>query len=85
LLDLDGSKTRPYTVCWWPVHERGARAHIEPGRYNAFVCAVSPPPDQRPRKLRIHKLEAGGILIIGALILLLILARYWHHIAWSAR
>jgi hypothetical protein len=58
-------------------------------RYNALVSAASPPPDQPsakpPSKLHIHKLEAGGILIIGALILVLILARYWHHIAWGAR
>jgi hypothetical protein len=58
-------------------------------RYNSFVSAVSPPPDQpspkRPSKLHIHKLEAGGILIIGALILLLTLTRYWHHIAWGVR
>jgi hypothetical protein len=36
-------------------------------------------------RVHIHKLEAGGILIIGALILLLILTRYRHHIAWGAR
>ena len=53
------------------------------------MSAVSPQPDQRspkrPPKSYIHKLEAGGILIIGALILLLTLTRYWHHIAWGAR
>jgi len=32
-----------------------------------------------------YKLEAGGILIIGALILLLTLTRSWHHIVWGAR
>ena len=57
--------------------------------YNALVCAVSLPPDQpsakRPSKLHIHELEAGGILITGALILLLTLTCYWHHIAWGAR
>ncbi len=35
--------------------------------------------------LRIYKLEAAGSLIIGALILLLTLTRYWHHIVWGAR
>jgi hypothetical protein len=54
------------------------------------VSAVSPQPDQqpsrkRPDKLRIYKLEAAGSLIIGALILLLTLTRYWHHIVWGAR
>jgi hypothetical protein len=57
-------------------------------RYNSFVSAVSPPPDQpspkRPSKLHIQ-LEAGGILIIGVLILLLTFTRYWQHIAWGAR
>jgi hypothetical protein len=55
------------------------------------VSAVSPPPQPGPpsskrgAKLDIHKFEAGGILIIGALILLVTLTRYWHHIAWGAR
>jgi len=44
-----------------------------------------PPSSQRPPKSHIHKLEAGGILIIGALIFFLTLTRYWHHIAWGAR
>ena len=34
---------------------------------------------------RIYKLEAAGILIIGAVVLILTLTRYWHHIAWGAR
>ena len=77
--------------CWWSAHERGAHAYITPERrYNTLVSAVSPQPDQqpspkRPDKLRIYKLEAAGSLIIGALILLLTLTRYWHHIAWGAR
>ena len=75
----------------WSPHERGARASINPERrYNTLVSAVSPQPDQqpsrkRPDKLRIYKLEAAGSLIIGALILLLTLTRYWHHVAWGAR
>ena len=40
---------------------------------------------KRPAKHSIYKLEAGGILIIGALILIFILTRYWHYIPWSAR
>jgi hypothetical protein len=58
-------------------------------RYNTAVPAVAPQPDQppapRPGKHHIFKLEAVGVLIIGALILILTLVRYWHHIAWSAR
>ncbi|MGC2183163.1 MAG: hypothetical protein WA637_07785, partial [Terriglobales bacterium] len=66
----------------------GARA-TPPRGYNNLVPAVSPQPDrpaaERPPKAHIYKLEAAGILIIGAVVLLLILARYWHHIAWGAR
>lgn len=69
---------------WFDV---GARAYI--WRYNVAVSASNPPPDQpspeRPAKHRIYKLEAAGILIIGAVILILTLTRYWHNIAWSAR
>jgi hypothetical protein len=50
-------------------------------RYNALV----PPAAKRPAKHSIYRLEAGGVLIIGVVIFLLILARYWHHIAWGAR
>ncbi len=60
------------------------------GRYNTAVPAAQPqPPDrpsqERPPKSHIYKLEAAGILIIGAVVLMVILARYWHHIAWGAR
>ncbi len=66
-------------------HERGARAYIE-RRYNTAVPDASPQPEkERPSKHHIYKLETGGILIIGAVILALILIRYWHHIAWGAR
>ena len=65
-----------------PLNARaGARAHIHLRRYNAFV----PPSAKRPGKSSIYKLETGGILIIGVVIFLLTLARYWHHIAWGAR
>jgi hypothetical protein len=51
-------------------------------------------PDSRPagypsaehhRTPQIYTLEATGLLVIAALILILTLVRYWHHIAWSAR
>ena len=71
-----------------PPHERDARAYIN-RRYNGAVPAVSPepdgPPPTRPGKHHIFTLEAAGILVIGALILIVTLVRYWHHIAWSAR
>ncbi|MGH9501608.1 MAG: hypothetical protein ACRD20_02025 [Terriglobales bacterium] len=64
-----------------------------PRRYNTGVPTAGPQPqperpprDQnRPSKSHSYKLEAAGILIVGGLILILTLARYWHHIAWSAR
>ncbi|HEX3353933.1 MAG TPA: hypothetical protein VHS34_14030 [Terriglobales bacterium] len=43
------------------------------------------PSRRRPAKNHIYTLEAGGILIIGALVLVITLARYWHHIPWGAR
>jgi hypothetical protein len=33
----------------------------------------------------VYTLEATGLLIIAILILILMLARYWHHIPWGAR
>jgi hypothetical protein len=37
------------------------------------------------RTPQIYTLEATGLLVIAALILILTLVRYWHHIAWGAR
>ena len=62
-------------------------------RYNNAGPASTPPSEHqpetkrsaRPGKYHIYKLEATGLLIIGALILVLTLVRYGHHIAWSAR
>jgi len=33
---------------------------------------------------QIYTLEATGLIVMAALILVLILARYWNHIPWSA-
>jgi hypothetical protein len=51
------------------------------------VPATSPQPEHPTpeRKHPIYTREAAGVLIIGVLILILTLVRYWHHIAWSAR
>jgi hypothetical protein len=57
---------------------------LAPALSTALQCFV-PSPAKRSGKNFIYKLEAGGILIIGALILLLTVARYWHHIAWGTR
>ena len=37
------------------------------------------------RTPQIYTLEATGLLVIAALILILTLVRYWHHIAWGVR
>ncbi|MGA8309387.1 MAG: hypothetical protein WB755_05120 [Terriglobales bacterium] len=49
--------------------------------------AANPQPDHPSpgRKNPIYTQEAAGVLIIGLLILILTLVRYWHYIAWSAR
>ena len=36
-------------------------------------------------KPHIYTLEATGLLVIALLILIITLARHWHHIPWSAR
>jgi hypothetical protein len=66
-------------------------ASSPPRRYNVAVPASGPKrqPDTRPTEHhhtpQIYTLEATGLLVIAALILILTLVRYWHHIAWSAR
>jgi hypothetical protein len=37
------------------------------------------------RTPQIYTLEATGLLVIAALVLILTLVRYWHHIAWGSR
>ena len=59
-------------------------------RYNIAVPASpQPQPNQpsasRPERHHIFKREVAGILMIGALVLILILIRHGHHIAWGAR
>jgi hypothetical protein len=65
-------------------------------RYNVAVPASGPKrqPDTHPPEHassvphhtpQIYTLEATGLLVIAALILILTLVRYGHHIAWSAR
>jgi hypothetical protein len=65
----------------------GATASIPD--YNVGVRPASPRserlPQERPHKSHIYSLEAAGILIIGALVLIFTLARYWHYIPWGAR
>ncbi|MFZ0284681.1 MAG: hypothetical protein WAL32_05580 [Terriglobales bacterium] len=59
--------------------------------YNGAVRAAGtkrqpePPPAEHHRTPQVYTLEATGLLVIAFLILVLTLARYWHHIPWSAR
>jgi len=60
-------------------------------RYNVGVPAATPKrqPDHDPIEHhhvpQVYTLEATGLLVIALLILILTLARYWHHIPWSWR
>jgi hypothetical protein len=65
-------------------------------RYNVGMPASGPkrqpdPPSPQPassehhRTPQIYTLEATGLLVIAALVLIMTLVRYWHHIAWGAR
>jgi len=55
-------------------------------RYNVPMPIANPrqQPGSRARR-SVLTLEATGVLIIAILILILTLARYWHHIPWGAR
>lgn len=59
--------------------------------YNSAVPAAGtkrqpgPPPAEHHRTPQVYTLEATGLLVIAVLVLVLTLARYWHHIPWSAR
>lgn len=44
-----------------------------------------PDPPENHRIPQVDTLEATGVLIIAALVLILTLVRYWGHIPWSAR
>jgi hypothetical protein len=44
-----------------------------------------PPASGYHRPPQICTLEATGPLVMAALLLIVTLARYWHHSAWSAR
>jgi len=43
---------------------------------------LKPPHPEVPH---IYTLEATGLIVIALLILVITLARYWHHIPWGAR
>jgi hypothetical protein len=59
--------------------------------YNGAVPAAGPKRQPEPspaephRTPQVYTLEATGLLVIALLILILTLARHWHHIPWSAR
>jgi hypothetical protein len=42
------------------------------------------PPERHPIP-EVYTLETTGLLVVAALILILTLIRYWHHIPWGFR
>ena len=57
--------------------------------YNKAMPAGSKPkPEPTPERHpipEVHTVETTGLLVIAAIILILTLIRYWHHIPWGAR
>jgi hypothetical protein len=60
-------------------------------RYNMPVGAATPkkqpdriPPERHPIP-EVYTVETTGLLVIAAIVLILTLVRYWHHIPWGAR
>jgi hypothetical protein len=63
-------------------------------RYNGDVerRSIEPPEDpgtesraRNESRYRIYRAETVGLLLIAAVLLVITLIRYWHHINWSAR
>jgi len=59
-------------------------------RYNASMSAVAPKRQpakkaQRHPAPHIYTTETTGLLVIALLILIIMLARYWHFVHWSLR
>lgn len=59
--------------------------------YNTVMPVAGPkpepertPPERHPVP-EVYTLETTGLLVIAAIILILTLIRYWHHIPWGAR
>jgi hypothetical protein len=57
------------------------------GRYNIRVAGSrqhdDPPRNRDPRA--VYTSETIGLIVIAVLLLVVILARYWHHLHWSLR
>ncbi|MFY9910627.1 MAG: hypothetical protein WCF22_18375 [Candidatus Sulfotelmatobacter sp.] len=55
--------------------------------YNIFVAIAKQRNDSTEKHPRhaIYATEAGGLLFIALLLLILIVIRYWHAIHWSLR
>lgn len=60
-------------------------------RYNVPMPAAAPKPEpdrtkpERHPIPEVYTLETTGLLVIAAVILILTLIRYWHHIPWNWR
>jgi hypothetical protein len=88
-LGHDGSlKDRPWPILFLPNDVAFRRYNI------AMLSGPKRQPDsmspdhasaEHHRTPQIYTLEATGLLVIAALILILTIVRYWHHIPWGAR
>jgi len=60
-------------------------------RYNASMSAAGPKRQPAKKAQRhhpaphIYTAETTGLLVIALLILIIMLARYWHFVHWSLR
>jgi F0F1-type ATP synthase assembly protein I len=55
--------------------------------YNIFVAVTKEHNDstQKHQRHSVYATEAGGLLFIALLLLIVILIRYWHAFHWSLR
>ena len=53
------------------------------------AAAPKPEPERTPHERHpipeVYTLETTGLLVIAAIILIITLIRYWHHIPWNWR
>lgn len=72
-----------------PVVYTAPKQVIRPGRdYNIAVADSAPKPlseEKHRHRHHAYAAEATGLLLMGILLLILTLARYWSYINWSIR
>jgi hypothetical protein len=85
---------RSFFICHWSLAINDYRASTNHRKdYNSGVNAPVPPKavsddkpvDNRAERQSVYAAEATGLLLIAALLLVLIVIRYWGLIPWGAR